>query len=49
MCVFFLDKFLGGKRDPPRADAEDQSRGAESLHSHCQGTQVYAQYDFIFS
>lgn len=44
----FLDKFLGGTRDPPCTDVEDQSRGAESVYSHCQGTQVHPGHDFCF-
>lgn len=45
----FLDKFLGGTRDPPCTDIEDQSRGVESVYSHCQGTQVHPGHDFVLS
>lgn len=45
LCVCSLDEFLGGSRDPSRPDVKDQSRGAESLHTHCQGTHKPAQSD----
>lgn len=44
-CFFFLDKFLGGKRDPPRSNAEDPSRSAESVHPHCQGIHLHTKHN----
>lgn len=47
--MFHLDQFLGGSRDPPRADAEDQSRGAKSIHPHRQGTHTHTHTPLLHS